>query len=167
MKTKRYAMFVTFVVGLASSGVLLAQIELDRIRSRVDGHIVTQSDIDRARSLHLIDATESDGAALRALENRLLMLQELERAAPVGPPTGDQLQARRSEWMSRQGGQPQAMQSLRQRGMSDADLDAWLRDDLRIGAYLRRQFGMLNDAARAEAVQEWIGRLRQRADLLD
>jgi hypothetical protein len=54
---------------------------------------------------------------------------------------------------------------LQQAGMSPADLDSWLRDDLRIRAYLRRQFGMLGDAERAQGMAEWLARLRQRADL--
>ena len=49
--------------------------------------------------------------------------------------------------------------------MNDADLDRWLRDDLRIQAYLRRQFGMLGEADRRRAQDEWVARLRQRADL--
>jgi hypothetical protein len=49
--------------------------------------------------------------------------------------------------------------------MSEEDLQSWLRDDLRIRAYLRRQFGMLPEADRARATSEWIARLRQRADV--
>ena len=44
-----------------------AQIELDRIVSRAGGQIITQSDIRRARDLHLVDDVSTDQAVQRAL----------------------------------------------------------------------------------------------------
>jgi hypothetical protein len=63
------------------------------------------------------------------------------------------------------GGAGQVPGLLGQGGMSEGDLERWLRDDLRIRAYLRRQFGMLGDADRSRAMGDWLARLRQRADL--
>jgi hypothetical protein len=162
---------IVWVSGLfvALSGAFLtasgAQVELDRIVSRVQGRIVTQSDVRQARVLKLVDETSSDAATLRGLETRLLVLHELSRAAPLPSPGAPEVDARRAEWVATIGGEGQVPGLLQQAGMSPADLDSWLRDDLRIRAYLRRQFGMLGDAERAQGMAEWLARLRQRADL--
>lgn len=154
---------LTAVVGapLAAS----PQVELDRIVSRVEGRIVTQSDIRQARALKLVEDATTDESTQRALENRLLVLHELERAAPLAAPIADDVEARRNEWMASVGGDQRAPDVLRQAGMSQADLDRWLQNDVRIRHYLQRQFGMLGDAERTRAMAEWFGRLRQRADL--
>lgn len=143
---------------------VIAQVELDRIVSRVGGRIVTHSDIRQARLLRLVEDVESDLAVQRALETRYLILQELQRAAPLPSMSAEQVESRRAEWTATLAGAAVG-DLLRQNGMSDADLDAWLRDDLRIRAYVRRQFGMLGDAERAQAVADWVSRLRQRAEL--
>lgn len=163
-----------FVVLLASgliaamagaSVAAAAQVEIDRIVSRVDGRIVTQSDVRQARALRLVDETSSDESTQRALETRLLILHELDRAAPLPSSSPADVEARRAEWSASVGGEDQVPGLLRQGGMNEGDLDSWLRDDLRIRAYMRRQFGMLGDAERSRAMDDWLARLRQRADL--
>jgi hypothetical protein len=141
------------------------QMELDRIVSRVHDRIVTQSDVRQARLLTLVEAATSDEAAQHAIETRLLILHELERAAPLSPPEASALETRRREWFDVVGGPARAADLLRSRAMTQADVDGWLRDDLRISAYLNRQFGMLVEADRSRAMNEWLTRLRQRADL--
>jgi hypothetical protein len=141
------------------------QIELDRIVSRAGGHIITQSDIRRARALRLVDDVSSDQAVQRALETRLLILSELDRAAPLGGITPADVAARRAEWAASLGGSDRIGALLAPNGMTEGELEAWLRDDLRIRAYLNRQFGMLPQGDRQRAVDEWIARLRQRAEL--
>lgn len=135
---------------------LTSPVELDRIVSRVHGRIITQSDVRQARAARLVDDVSSDAATKRALENRWLILAEITRAAPLPPPTDAELAARRAEW-SAASGDPASL--------SDAEIQAWLRDDLRIRAYLQRQFGMLAPGERDRARDEWIARLRQRASL--
>ena len=135
------------------------QIELDRIVSRVNGRIITQSDVRQARALKLVDDTSSDDAARRALENRWLILAEIARGAPLPPASAGELAARRSEW------QASGLADPGSAGMADPELQTWLRDDLRIRAYLARQFGMLPESDRARARAEWLTRLRQRAEL--
>jgi hypothetical protein len=49
--------------------------------------------------------------------------------------------------------------------MPESDLQAWMRDDLRIRAFLQRQFGSLPDGQRERAQEEWLARLRARAEL--
>jgi hypothetical protein len=113
----------------------------------------------QARALRLVDDTSSDAAARRELENRWLVLAEIARAAPLPPATDADLAARRAEWQAGLGGRAGSA------AMSDAEVQGWLRDDLRIRAYLSRQFGMLPEADRGRARSEWLNRLRQRAEL--
>jgi hypothetical protein len=49
--------------------------------------------------------------------------------------------------------------------MTEAGLEAWFHDDLRVAAYLRRQFGTLSEAGRQTATDDLVARLRQRAGL--
>jgi hypothetical protein len=86
MGARTILMTASVIALLARAPLALpAQVELDRIVSRVDGRIVTQSDIRQARALKLVDETASDEATQRALETRLLILHELDRAAPLPP----------------------------------------------------------------------------------
>ncbi len=164
---------VTWILASSLSATLLvaspvdAQVEVDRIVSRVSGRIITQSDIRQAGELKLVDDVSSEAAIRRALETRLLILHELDRAAALPPVGPDDLAVRRRAWQEAIGGEALAADRLRQSGMAESDLGSWLRDDLRIRAYLRRQFGMLGDGERDRAVADWTSRLRQRADLPD
>jgi hypothetical protein len=154
------------VVGLAVAGPLAAaspvQVEMDRILARVNGRIITQSDVQQARRLKLVDHVSSDAATLRDLEDRLLILGEMGRAGVVTPPTDAEIAARYAEWRASFDG---PAGRLAQEGMTDAELTAWLRDDVRIRTYLQRQFGMLSEADRERAIGDWLGRLHQRANL--
>jgi hypothetical protein len=156
-----------FGAAIAWPGALaaLAQTELDRIVARVDNRIITQSDVRQARALRLVSDIGSDDAARRALENRLLMLAEVARSAPLAPTTDAELAARRTEWEAGIGGGGAAASRLAADGMSVKALEAWLQDDLRIQAHLNRQFGGIPEPDRQRVIGEWTARLRQRAGL--
>jgi hypothetical protein len=149
--------------GLAAMPVLGAQIQLDHIVSRVNGHAITESDVHQARALKLVEDVSSDAATQRAVEDRWLIIGEMNRAAPIAPPTDADVAARRSSWAAAIGGDIGAL--LSKHGMSENDLQTWFREDLRIRAYLKRQFGMLPEADRVRATDDWLMRLRQRAEL--
>ena len=104
-------------------------------------------------------------ATRRALENRILILDDLSRSSGLPPTTGDELAARHQQWEARVGGRGRGAELLGEAGMTEKGLDAWLSDDLRIRAYLQRQFGTLPEADRSRAADDWIARLRQRAGL--
>ena len=142
----------------AAAAAAASQVELDRILSRAGGRIVTQSDVRQARALKLVDDTSSDEAVRRALEDRWLILNEIGRAAPIAPASDAELALRRGEWEAG-GGRSSSLT------MGEADLQNWLRDDLRIRAFLQRQFGSLPGGERARAQEEWLARLRARAEL--
>jgi len=146
------------------SGSASAQTELDRIVARVNNRIITQSDVRQARLLRLVDDTSSDDTVCRGLENRMLILAEIARAAPLAPSTDAELSARRADW-ERHLGSAKPADLLSQAAMSESALQMWLRDDVRIEAHLKRQFGSVPEAERARATAEWVARLRQRAGL--
>ena len=163
-RKRRYARVVLVLSCLGVPALITAvasarsgQIELDRILSRAGGRIVTQSDVRQARTLRLVDDTSSDDAVKRALEDRWLILNEISRSAPLAPISEAELAARRSEW--------EATGAAGAGSMGEAELQNWLRDDLRIRAFLGRQFGSLPEGERGRAQQEWLARLRSRAEL--
>jgi hypothetical protein len=161
----RACVFVGALVCFSSGSAAVdrAQAELDRIVARVNNRIITSSDVRQARLLQLVDDTSSEDSTRRALENRLLILGDLTRLSGLPPTTDEDLAARRRQWEARVGGQ--GAELLQKAGMTEKGLSAWLADDLRIQAYLQRQFGALPEAERARAADVWVARLRQRAGL--
>jgi hypothetical protein len=149
------------------SGLVRAQgqpIELDRILGEVNNRIITSSDVRQARVLHLVPDVSSDETVRRALEERLLILGEISRGAPVAV-TDVEVAARRAAWEARAGGRDRAAALAADAGMSEPALQTWMRDDARIQAYLQHQFGAMPDPQRPRATTDWLLRLRQRAGL--
>ena len=144
-------------------GVVRAQVELDRILSRVGARVITKSDVQQAQQLKLVDDVSSEAAVQRGLEERWLVLEEMRRGAPLSPGSDNDLAARRADWERKVGGKAAAAALLEKASMSETALLAWLRDDLRIEAYLARQFATVPAAERAKASTDWLNRLRQRA----
>jgi hypothetical protein len=141
------------------------QVELDRVVGRIHSRVVTKSDVQQARVLQLLANVSSDQAAQEAFIDRLLLLQEIERSAGLPPASDADLAARRAQWEARVGGPDKSSALMKSGGMNDAALQAWWRDDLRIDAYLRRQFGGLPADERERATADLVRRLRQRAGI--
>lgn len=156
---------VLVMAAAAWPATLDAQVELDGVVIRVAGRAITQSDVRQAQRLRLVDDVSSPEAVQRQLENRWLALGEVQRAGPLPAPTDADITSRRAEWEPRVGGAARVAGLLSDSGMTEDELKAWLRDDLRIRAYLDRQYGALDADARARASTAWFNRLRQRADL--
>ena len=140
------------------------QVELDHIVTTVNNRIITESDVRQVRTLHLVDDVSSDDAVRRAIENRMLVLGEMSRAAALVVSDAD-VAARRAAWEARAGSRGRVAALLAEAEMSEAALETWLRDDARIYAYLERQFSVVPDAERARAMSDWMVRLRQRAGM--
>jgi hypothetical protein len=164
MRVARATVLMVVVSLVAPTAVLpvLAQIELDRIVSRVDGRPITQSDVRQARALRLVDDTSSDEATLQALEDRWLMLGEIARASPLRPVPDQAVAARVAEWRAATAGNDPSSSPL---PLGELELRSWFRDELRIRAYLERRFAALPPADRSRAQADWMARLRQRAEL--
>jgi len=124
----------------AASGVARSEV-IDRVLAIVDGHLITLSDVRRALALHLVssgDAPSGEAAALERLIDRVLILQEVERYAPPEPDRAAiDAQVRELE-------RPFATGELASRlsavGASDEWLRQWVRDDLRMQAYVEQRF---------------------------
>jgi hypothetical protein len=142
---------VVSVILMASVTITAAQqVRLEAILKKVNGDdFVTLLDVRRARLLRLVEpATGSDDAiAMRLVERRLELAQVL-RAAPKEV-TAQALAARRREWEATLGGAAVG-ELLRQTGFTDEALDSWLRDDLRIRAYIEQVFGAMAVPTRAQ-----------------
>jgi hypothetical protein len=147
--------FVTLALAAGTPRAAAAQVEVDRTLSRVGAAVITASDVDQARRVRLVRDTSSDAATLRALEDRLLILQEVGRGAQTEV-SDDAVAARRREL---------APDAAKISGLSEQALTAWCRDDVRVQMFMERRFASMSGADRDKAISEWIGRLRQRAGL--
>ena len=154
------SMCLTLPVALSAQGV-----ELDHVLARVNGRLVTASDVRQARMLRLVDDDSSDAAIQHALEDRWLILGEMSRREPVLPPSAQAIADRRAARVARLGGAAAVPKLLADAGMSDKAYESWLADDLRIEGFLAVQFGSTAEADRAKAQTDWLARLRQRAGL--
>lgn len=141
------------VCALAIAPVSAQEMTIDRMVAVVNGDVVTQSDVRAARRLVLVPfaATMDDEALIGQLIERRLILAEVARYAPVEP-TKEQVATRRTAWAA---GLPPAAdipKLLASVGMSDATLTVWLRNDLRIAAYLDQRFTAAAQPTREQAL---------------
>jgi hypothetical protein len=122
---------------------------VDRTLAIVGGAAITQSDVDLALGLGLIETPPTpESRAVTRLIDRWLMLHEVARFAPPEPDPA--AVDARLEAVRRQVGSAEALAALLTRaGVSIGRVEAWIRDDLRIAAYLDQRFasaGMPTDA---------------------
>lgn len=153
------------VVMLAAAGGLSAQVEIDRILQRVGDQVITQLDVRRARLLKLVPAAETTDADIqRELENHWLMVAEVARFNPAAPDEAA-LAGERDRWRAQFDTAEDMAALLVRAGSTDAELDAWFADVLRIRAYLANRFGMVPAEDRQAAIDDWVQGLRARAGL--
>lgn len=114
---------------------------IDRVLAIVDGTLVTLSDVRTAVVLQLVAVSE-DRALESGLErwiDRLLVLQEVERFAPPEPDPAI-VDVRLADVLSRLGPPDERRRQLEALGVSEVWLRDWVRDDLRIQAYIDQRF---------------------------
>jgi hypothetical protein len=158
------AMMAAAMLTLAAAATAAQKpIEIDRTLQRVHGTPIMASDVRQARLLRLVDAAATDDEILRALENRLLVLHETARNERIEP-KAEAIQARRKEWASAWPAGTDLPALLARAGATDQWLDGWIRDELRIAAYLDQRFG--RTAERAMRIETWLNDLRRRANLI-
>lgn len=116
---------------------------IDRVMAVVDNSIVTQSDVAAAMRLGLQKvprAGDPVAAVVDKLIERRLTLSEVDRYAPPEPAAAD-IDVR-VEQVRRTFASAAALQAvLKETGLDEAQLRRYLRDDLRIDAYLQQRFG--------------------------
>ncbi|HEY8430367.1 MAG TPA: hypothetical protein VIL20_18435 [Sandaracinaceae bacterium] len=131
----------TLLVLLLTAGAPRAEV-IDRVLAIVDGTLVTLSDVRAAVVLQLVavpDRGDPLEAGLERWIDRLLVLQEVERFAPPEPDPAV-VNVRLADVLSRLGPPEVRRRQLEALGVSEAWLRDWVRDDLRIQAYIDQRF---------------------------
>ncbi len=144
----------SFLIGSLGIANLCAQeVVVDRLLAVVNGDVVTRSDVRAARQLRLLPgvATIDDEALVTQLIERRLIVAELARYAPAEP-TAEQMTSRRQSWASTLPAGTNVPAALGGVGMRETTLMAWLRDDLRIAAYLDQRFTAAAQPTREQAL---------------
>jgi hypothetical protein len=165
----------TFLLGallvvVTLAGAVVRGETIDRVLAVAGGQVIMLSDVMAALDLGLVSddgATDRIGAALAKLVNRGLELVEANRYAPPEPAddaVGRELAGVRGRFPS-----AAAFDAVLQRsGLTEAQLRATLRENLRIRAYIAQRFPSTEgDARRQMLIDEWLAGLRQRGDVID
>lgn len=158
-------MAVMAVIVAVVAGMMAAQapVLLDRTVAVVGGRTITHADVRTAARLGLIEEREVTAAAVTRLVERELMLREAERYAP-DEPSPDAVAARLAEAERRAGGAEALATVLAAGGFTADRLRAWVRDDLRLEAYLRQRFAA--DDRRPDLIADWVSDLRRRTSVV-
>jgi hypothetical protein len=149
---------VAGAIGLCPPGVAHAQ-TIDRVLAVVEGQIVTLSDVHAALKFGLVPAdvaTDPIQAALRRVIERRLMLAEVERYAPPEPSQAS-VDAGVAAIQSRFKDALAFEIALNQSSLPREQMRRYVRDSLRIDAYLQQRFSSAaepNDEEIARHYQE-------------
>ena len=134
------------------AGAPVNQELLDRTLALVGGQPITLGDARAALALGLIDAGGSPnpiGETATRLIRRELILREVQRYAPA-PPSESAVDARLAELRQRFPDQAAMDRVLDANGLTAARLRTWVRDDVRIEAYLVQRFASATAPTDAE-----------------
>ena len=132
---------------------------VDRTLAIVAGRTVTLSDARIALALRLVEGKEVDVAVVQRLVDRELMLREVDRYDPPEP-SAEHIAERLAAARAAAGGEDGLTRVLRDGGFAERRLRAWIRDDLRVEAYLQQRFAM--DERRQDLIADWLSDLRRR-----
>jgi hypothetical protein len=164
---------------------------IDRILAAVSGQIITQSDVEAALALGLVEARHAEAPAgsnrlaggLQSLIDRVLMLNEVSRVVPPEPAVAA-VDARLAD-IRRRFESPAALERvLSASGIDESVLRLYAADDLRLESYLDERFSAASQPTEDEVrqageadrerlmterrqtlISAWIAELRRRADL--
>ena len=145
----RCVALVLFAVALAATPAGAARDVIDRILAVVDGAPITQSDVNAAVRLGLLPipaGTDPVTAVLDGLIERRLIVAEVDRYAPPDPAEPEI--ARAFDAVRGRVGAAEFTEVLRQTGGSPEQVQRFVRDDLRIAAYLQQRFGTIQPSER-------------------
>ena len=138
---RRVMVMAIVVVAVLTAPRLAAAQAIEGVLARINqDEIITRLDVRQARMLKLVPvATDAERAYVDALIDRRLMLAEVARYSPPEP-TPDAIATRRRQWEATLDPGANLADSIARAGMTDAAVQSWLRDDLRLRAYLDRRF---------------------------
>lgn len=141
---------------------------IDRIMAVVSGQPIMLSDVNAALDFHLVTvpagAADPVSAVLDRLIDRALMLVEVERCQPPEPAAAA-VSARMADVEREMGSEAAFERDLAATGQTREQLRRYLRDDLRIAAYLEQRFGYTDRARREQAITDWVQSLRKRSEV--
>jgi hypothetical protein len=149
-------LLVSMIIGQAPELV-------DRTLAIVAGRTVTLSDARTALALGLVEGAAVDAEVVQRLVDRELMLREVERYDPPEP-TAERIDQRLAAARAVAGGEDGLARVLRDGGFAERRLRAWIRDDLRVEAYLQQRFAM--DDRRQDLIADWLSDLRRRTPVI-
>ena len=152
------------VCAIVLNAAASAQELLERTVAIVGGSAITLSDVRTAIALGLVD-TDDVAVGTEALVQRTLILREVERYAPPEPEASE-VEARLTQIRARVGGD-QLETVLATGGFTESRLRAWVRDDLRIAAYLNQRFAADGPERRQSLIEDWVADLRRRTPVVE
>jgi hypothetical protein len=141
---------------------------IDRVVAVVGGHVVMLSDVSAARELSLESADPGPDpvrAMLSRLIDRQLMLAEVDRYAPPEPAVAGVDRG----FAAVRGRFPTSTvfdEVLARCGIDEKQVREWIRQNLRIDAYLEQRFTPA-DPRRQTLIADWLNGLRRRGDVVD
>ena len=136
---------------------------VDRTLAIIAGRTVTLSDARTALALGLVEGAAVDAEVVQRLVDRELMLREVDRYDPPEP-TAERIDERLAAARAAAGGEDGLARVLRDGGFAERRLRAWIRDDLRVEAYLQQRFAM--DDRRQDLIADWLSDLRRRTPVI-
>ena len=137
---------------------------IERTLAIVGTQAITLSDVQTVSALGLVEGPRDQNAAIEKLVERALILREVERYAPPEPHAGI-VSERVADLRSRHPGD-QFSRILAAGGFTEARLRAWIRDDLRIAAYLNQRFAAVGTSP-TEQIADWVADLRRRTTIVE
>jgi hypothetical protein len=153
-------------LSIVITGNTLQPLLVERTLAIVAGQAITLTDVQTARALALVDAPDVPSATER-LVDRALMLREVERyATPEPQPSSID---RRVHEIRERLGKDQFERVLASGGFTEPRLRVWIRDDLRIRAYLDQRFASAGAAGqtRESLIADWMADLRRRTPIVE
>ena len=159
---------------------------IDRVLAILPGQIITLSDVVSAADLGIVNVSAGEGreaAALSALIDRILMLNEVRRVMPPEPSSAA-VDAQMARIRQRFDSAASLARVLVAGGIDESVLRMFAADDLRLASYLDERFAAASqptdqevrqagEAARQRLAEErrrtliaaWTSELRRRADV--
>ena len=138
---------------------------IERTLAIVGGQALTLADVQTARALKLVEPTDDFNTATERLIERALVLREVDRYAPPEP--DDVAIQQQLDRVRGQMTKDEFDQVLAAGGFTEARLRSWIRDDLRIAAYLNQRFASAGPQSRADLIADWVSGLRRRTTVIE
>jgi hypothetical protein len=121
---------------------------LDRVVARVGGVAITQSDVDAALGLGVIEPDAGGSSPAQQMIDRRLVLAEVQRFPPEAP-ADDAIGGMVERMKMRAGGGYEAL--LKRFGLDEQRVRELARDTLRIQAYIDQRFGTSAQVSQQDA----------------